>query len=258
MTASPTTMIGNRRPPRVSATGAVLSVVACAWAALALLSALSTTSEQPVMTGHAGHHATPAMAAGPAYPWSLGWVAMWILMVVAMMWPLALPTVSAVSRASFRRWRVPMLLVCLGAFTVLWLAGGLALASVARLAKVPEHSREWQLAWVVLAVAALWSARRTRLWWRCAQLGPIAPSGRRGLTTSAQAGFISWRRCALLCGPLMAAMVVGHSPVVLVCASASSWWEATHRRAWRDRVPLLILAAAAAWLTVAMEVAGHG
>ena len=53
----------------------------------------------------------------------------------------------------------------------------------------------------------------------------------------------------------MVAMVVGHSLVLLACASLSAWWEAAHPRHRHDPVPPLLLASAAVWL-VAVQLLG--
>ena len=66
------------------------------------------------------------------------------------------------------------------------------------------------------------------------------------MITAARAGLLTWQRCALLCGPMMLAMVVGHSLVLMVCASLAAWWESWHPRAWRDRVPVTLIAAGGA------------
>ena len=81
------------------------------------------------------------------------------------------------------------------------------------------------------------------------------------MASAALAGALTWRRCALLCGPMMAAMVVGHEPVLILSASLAAWWEAWHPRAWRDPVPVLLLALAGAWLIVMHvlpQVVSHG
>jgi hypothetical protein len=36
--------------------------------------------------------------------------------------------------------------------------------------------------------------------------------------------------------------------VLMVSASLAAWWEAAHPRAWRDPVPVLLLAAGGVWL----------
>jgi hypothetical protein len=221
---------------------AVLLASAAAWVALAgvLVSGWAGSGDM-----HEHMHMSTALDA-----WSAGWVGMWLVMVAAMMWPLAVPTVDALSRATYAGWRTRLVLTCLATVTVLWLAAGLLVAGLAQLAGVPAGSGWWQLGWVAVALVALRSARRARLLWLCLQLPPLAPGGRRGLVSSVRAGLVTWRRCALLCGPVMAAMVVGHDPVLLVCSSLAVWWEAAHPRAWHDRVPVLLLAGAAAWLVL--------
>ncbi|MGH3366004.1 MAG: DUF2182 domain-containing protein [Nocardioidaceae bacterium] len=247
--------------PRWTTGGVVLLASGVGWSSLMLLATLGDTgassghlaAEQP----SAGH----MQERGAVDVWSTGWVGSWLLMVVAMMWPLAVPTLSAVRRASFPRWRTPLVLTCLGSVTLLWLAVGLAAGLLTRPVMAPAVVGWWQLAWVGVAGAVMLSARRARLLWRCLELPPLAPGGRRGLVSAARAGLVSWRRCALLCGPVMAAMVVGHSLVLLVCASLAAWWEAAHPRAWHDRVPVALLGVAAAWLVgteVLPQVIGHG
>ncbi len=195
-------------------------------------------------TGHVHHHHGVAALD----PWTGSWVLGWLVMVAAMMWPLAVPTLSAVGRAAFRGWRVPLVATCLGAITVLWLAVGLAVASVAHALGVPAGSGGWQLGWVAAAVLWSRSAWRARLLWRCSRLPAVAPGGVRGLASASVAGAVVWRRCALLCLPVMVAMVVGHNVGLLVGVSAAAWWEAAHPRTWRDPVPVLLVAAVGVWL----------
>ena len=246
------------RPTRtasVTTSRAVLLGSGMAWVALGVMTVRGWL-DQSDMAGHMHH---PGHA-GPVDPWSLAWVGTWLVMVAAMMWPLAVPALAAVSRATFDGWRTRLVVTCLGTVTILWLAFGLVAASVARAVSVPVGNVWWQLAWVGAAVLVLRSARRARLLWKCLQLPPLAPGGRRGVVSAARAGLVSWRRCALLCGPVMTAMVVGHNPLLMVCASLAAWWEASHPRAWHDRVPVLLLGAAAVWLAATVtlgEVVGH-
>lgn len=238
-----------RLAPADRAGQVVLVCSGLAWVALA--SMMLPVGDGPggaAVTGHLHHHAVNAPAGGGAPsvdPWSLGWVGGWLLMVVAMMWPLMVPTVNRVSRAAYPRWQVRLTLTTIATATLLWLALGLVAASAARVASVPAGSTWWQLAFIVVAALAFRSTRRTRLLWRCVKLPPVAPGGRRGLAGAARAGLVAWRRCAVLCGPVMIAMTIGHTLLVLVAASLSVWWEARHPRAWRDPVPLLLLGVAA-------------
>lgn len=229
--------------------------VALAWCAIVPLGA-RLSSQATQTRGHTqGSHAGHIVSSGGEYPWTATWLAIWVVMVIAMMWPLTLRMATSISRASYRDWQAVCVAVSLLAFTVLWTVAGLATASAARLASVPEHSRWWQLGWLMAALAVMttwWSARRARLLWRCATFGPLAPGGWHGIASSARVGAVTFRRCALLCGPCMAAMAVGHSMVIMMFASASAWWESTHPRRWRDPVPVVLVGIPAAWLTIAL------
>ena len=225
---------GSAPPPAIG----VLAGSAVAWVVLLALAA----------GGHGGH--------GAGAPWRPGWIAMWLLMLVAMMWPLAVPTLSVVGRAAFPGWRTALVAACLGTLTALWLLAGLAAGSAAQLLGVPAQSPAWQLGWVAVALLAGRSARRARLLERCSRVPPVAPGGVRGLVSAAAAGARDWRRCALLCGPVMTAMAVGHSPGLLVGASLAAWWESAHLRAWRDPVPALLLGVAGAVLVLGQVVPG--
>jgi hypothetical protein len=184
---------------------------------------------------------TDAAAAASVEASTPGWVGAWLLMTATMMWPLMAPTVDRTAQAAYPRWRIALAATTLATATALWLALGLVAALAAQMGSVPVGSVWWQLAFLGVAALAWGSARRSRLLAKCAKLPPIAPGGARGLKTAVSVGLVSWKRCAVLCGPLMIAMVVGHNPVVLVAASASVWWEAWHPRAWRDRVPLALI-----------------
>ena len=224
------------RAPAPPTSTVVLAGSAVAWVVLVAL-ALQELGDPAA--AHA-HHGAAAVA-----PWQAGWIAMWLLMLVAMMWPLAVPTLTVVGRAAFPGWRTALVTACLGTLTALWLVAGLVAGSVAHLLGAQGQSLGWQLGWVAVALLAGRSARRARLLERCSRVSAVAPGGVRGLVSAARAGAGDWRRCALLCGPVMTAMVVGHSPALLLGASLAAWWESAHLRAWRDPVPALLLGAVA-------------
>lgn len=222
----------------------LLGAAAVAWVVLALAS-----RGGGALPSHAAHGTeVPLPGAVVVDPWSLAWLTSWLLMVVAMMWPLAVPTVGAVHRSAFRAWRTRLDIVCIATITVLWLVVGLAGASAARVLDLQPHSVGWQLAFLCLALVLFGSARRRRLLERCLRLPALAPGGRRSLLTAARAGVVTWRRCVVLCGPLMLAMAVGHSLALMVGAALAAWWEAWHPRTWRDPVPMVLVAAAGCWV----------
>lgn len=245
--AAPT--VRRRVPRRARADRAghvVLAGAALAWITLLLLTLPTGAAGLPHQHGSTEPTAggADAAAAASVTAVSLAWVTGWLLMTAAMMWPLVVPTVNRVSQAAFPRWRLALTATTVLTTTALWLALGFAAALAAQAASVPVGSVWWQLAFLGVAAVAWRSARRSRLLSRCAKLPPVAPGGVRGVKGAARVGLVAWKRCALLCGPLMIAMVVGHNPVVLVAASLSVWWEAWHPRAWRDRLPLALIVVA--------------
>ena len=229
------------RPPVAAL---VLTGSGAAWVVLVWLH-LGGVLAGSAAAGHVHHGGSATVQ-----PWTVTWVGTWTLMVAAMMWPLAVPTVSAIGRAAFRGWRAALVVACLCSLTVLWLVSGLAVAAVAGALGVRAGSTAWPLSWVAVAVLLTLSARRARVLWQCSRLSAVAPGGLRGLRTASVAGVVEWRRCAMLCGPVMTAMVVGHDPVLMLGASLAVWWETAHPRARRDPVPVLLLAAAAGWLLI--------
>ncbi|ANJ26674.1 DUF2182 domain-containing protein [Agromyces aureus] len=220
-----------------------------AWAVL-LLAALPIAGPFGARSHHGGSDAAPntgspgTEVAAASVAITPMWIAGWLLMVVAMMWPLLVPLARRIAAGSFPRWRLGLPLIAVGVSTLLWLSFGLVAGAFAQLAAIPVGSLWWQLAALSVAALARWSAWRARLLTTCAKTPPVAPSGRRGIRSAARAGAIEWRRCAILCGPLMLAMVPGHGVVVLAALSLSVWWEARHPRAWRDPVPLALIAVA--------------
>lgn len=234
---------------RSAPTLVVIGCAALAWVALLLTWAIAGWGPGGAGTTYAHAHPAPRSSTSAVVdPWSAAWIGTWLLMVIAMMWPLAVPTVGAISRSAFRGWRARLAAVCLATVTALWLAVGLVGAMVATALSVPPGSLWWQMAFVGLALAAFRSPRRSRLLETCLRLPALAPGGRRGVRTAVRAGVVTWRRCALLCGPLMLAMTAGHDLVLMGCASVAVWWEAWHPRAWRDPVPVLLVSLAGAWL----------
>jgi hypothetical protein len=235
----------------------VLAGSAAAWVALSVSSLGGGGADVGIGGPHAHHDGSLLPAPPPLDPWSLGWISTWLLMVVAMMWPLTVPTVGAIARSSFRGWCTRLGAVCLATVTILWLAVGLAGAVLAQALSIPSGSFAWQLSFIALALVAYGSARRSRLLETCLRLPALAPGGRRGVETAVRAGVLTWRRCALLCGPVMLAMTVGHSFALMVPASLAAWWEAWHPRAWRDPVPVVLVTAAGAGLAVAALLGGR-
>ena len=253
MTLQQTAPLASRLSEAVQSTTTrvIVGAAATAWVALSVPWRGGGEESGAGVAAHHHHSVAPVAAeAAVVAPWSLAWIGAWLLMVVAMMWPLAIPTVDAIARSSFRGWRIRLGVVCLMTVTILWLAFGIAGGLLARAPSVSAGGVWWQVGFICLALLAFRSARRSRLLETCLRLPTLAPGGRRGIVTATRAGVVTWRRCALLCGPLMLAMAVGHSLVLMICVSLVAWWEAWHPRAWRDPVPVLVVSVAGVWIAI--------
>jgi hypothetical protein len=162
------------------------------------------------------------------------------------MWPLYGATAAAITAAVFRRWRAAALAVFVTTISALWVGFGVCARGAYLLAAAAVPAWVWSLAWVVVAIAASRSLWRARLLRTCPSVGMLAPAGGRCAVTAARAGARSWPRCAVLCGPVMVAMVAAHQLPLMIGGSAAVWWEQRHPRAWRDPVPVVILLVTAA------------
>lgn len=218
-------------------TGAVAAV---AWVALIVLhftdsAAAIPAPPMPDMPADAGHHYAHGSPAA--------WTGHWALMIVAMMWPLYASVVAAIATATFRRWQVISVAAFIVVTSALWIGFGWA----ARIVFLVVHAPPlwWAVGGLAVAIASTRSLWRTRALQRCLRISVIAPFGYRAMTTAAQTAARAWPRCALLCGPVMVAMVGTHQLPLMVGGSAAVWWEQRHPRAFRDRVPVAILAVTA-------------
>lgn len=190
----------------------------------------------PDMPAHGGHdhgsHENPA-----------AWTGRWALMIVAMMWPLYASAAATIAAATFRRWQLLSVAAFITVMSAPWIGFGWA----ARSGFLLVHPRPvwWAVAWLAVAIASTRSLWRTRALQQCLRISVIAPSGYRAITTSVRIAVRAWPRCALLCAPVMVAMVGAHQLALMVGGSAAVWWEQRHPRAFRDWVPIAILFATA-------------
>jgi hypothetical protein len=224
------------------------AAAAGAWVALLAGSFIGMTSIRHGEAGHAGHDMAHPTTGESASAWP--WVGHWLLMVVAMMWPLYAAGSAALARATFRRWRVAAVAVHVGTITGLWLAFGLIGRGACLLVEEFVPAWVWSVAWLAVAAAVTWSMWRARLLRTCRGVGVVAPAGTRALITASVGGAQMFPRCVALCGPVMLAMVSSHQLVVMLGGSAAVWWEQRHSRAWRDPVPLAVLVVTAAAVAV--------
>jgi hypothetical protein len=226
--------------------GAAVAWIALVMAAVSdsLMSAHMSSPTMPAMAGMApddGHNMNMGAAGHAGDAW--GWSGHWMLMVAAMMWPLYEMPAAAIAQASFRRWRVVVVATFVAVVSALWLGFGYIARAVYLLVGTAVPPWVWAVSWLVVAMAATWSAWRARALRKCLRVGVLAPYGRRAIVTAAHTAARQWPRCMLLCGPVMVATVAVHHLPLMLGGSAAVWWEQRHPRAWRDPVPVAILAA---------------
>jgi len=222
------------------ATAGLAWVALVAWAVAEAAGPAHDISAMPGMANMTGMPAVPPSA--HHQHGAEAWGAHWVLMVVAMMWPLYAAPAAALRRTVFRRWQAPTIAMYLAILTVLWLVVGYLARGMYLLSAPIIPAWAWSAAWLVVAIAGLRSLWRARLLWTCQQVKTLAPCGRRALTGAATVAARAWPRCAALCGPVMVAMAAGHPLPLMVGASAAVWWEQRHPRAWRDPTPTVVLA----------------
>lgn len=158
-----------------------------------------------------GHdHTAPLRALGP-----------WVLMVLAMMVPLTLPTVRGVARASLWPRRHRAVAVFLGGYVAVWAVAGVVLLEA-------HHVAEALLGPLPVASLALVTAV---MWWRhpvcrraairCGRSAPLAPRGWRADRDAARFGARIGASCVVSCWATMGAVVaLGHHAVVMAAGLA--------------------------------------
>ena len=183
----------------------VYAVAALAWVDLALMSLASTRGRSPRRDGDAGGDGRlPVVVVRDA--WSD-----WVLMVVAMMLPVVAPQVRTVALRSLWTRRQRSAGAFLAGYVAVWVAAGAVLLAPLVALDVYPLGPAWLVG--ILLVAAGWqvSPPRRRLLRRCASLRLGAADGRAADLDCARAGLRSGVRCLATCGPLMLAMLAGHS-----------------------------------------------
>ena len=221
------------------------AVAVIAWMGLVGWGVADAWMSAPTAAHH--HHGGHPMGAGhPGGGWA--WTFHWLLMVIAMMWPLYGGVVAAITTASYRRWRVITVGVFVVVITALWLLFGLTVRAAYLVVQGAVPAWMWSLGWLAVAIVVTRSMWRAHLLRTCRRVRVLAPAGRRAIITAADTAARSWPRCVVLCGPVMVAMVAAHQLPLMIGGSAAVWWEQRHPHAWRDPVPVTILVATAALL----------
>src|SRR3954447_20317346 len=175
----------------------VYAVAAAAWVALL---AMSLAMSMP-MVAH-------------TLSWTERWTH-WLLMVGAMMLPVAARQVRAVAQRSLwsRRQRSAGWFVV--GYVALWAAVGAGLVTIVIGAGLDHGASDLLVVSLLLAAAWQTSAPRRRLVRRCEALKLGAPSGLAGDLDCARLGVRSGVRCLQECWPAMIAMALSQSLVLM-------------------------------------------
>lgn len=148
-------------------------------------------------------------------------LAVWALMVVAMMLPVTLPAVRYVALNSMRRRLRRAVALYTAVYVGVWMLFGLSAIGLYHL--LGEHlglGHELLLA-IALAVAGAWQLTRAkrRALYACGRTVPLPPSGRRADAGCTRFALLHAWRCIRSCWAIMLVMVViGHSSIAWMIA----------------------------------------
>ena len=198
------------------------SLALSAGAAAALVVAHTRVFSDASIAASAGHHASspapPSIATAATSA-----LAQWLLMVVAMMVPLAAGAIRTTAARSLWRRRHRAIAAFLAGYLAPWAIAGIVV-SIGVTLWMPSNSRAIATTTAVaLAIAALWqtSPTKRRALMACHGTRPLAPAGwiavRDGLRYGASIG----GHCLTSCWALMlTCAILGHHPAVMTAAAA--------------------------------------
>lgn len=151
----------------------------------------------------------------------LAGLAVWALMVVAMMLPLTLPTVRYVALNSMRRRMRRAVALYTAVYVGVWMMFGLSAIGLHHV--LVEHVRlgDKLLLALALVLAGAWQLTRAkrRALYACGRTVPLPPFGRRAHAGCARFALLHAWRCIRSCWAIMLVMVVvGHSSIAWMIA----------------------------------------
>ena len=159
-------------------------------------------------------------------------IGMWVLMVVAMMWPLQGELVRNVAFASLRRRRHRAMATFLAGYLFVWLLAALPMRLIEALFDSPYAAP------AAFALAALYSLSRTHTFAlkACHATRPLAPVGFAATRDAFSYGALIGGTCVLACFPLMVACTLAHHSILALVGGALV--GVLERRAFRPRTRL--------------------
>lgn len=149
-------------------------------------------------------------------------IAEWMVMSMAMMAPLALPSLVQLAARCYRNLRLPAILLALAGYLAVWCAIGLPILALTVAARAVGAALDAQVIVAVLAsVAALvwcWSRLRVTAQRRCHVVPAPTGSATRIVGVSGMFGMRLGLTCITICGPAMLALSIAGAglPLMLV------------------------------------------
>jgi hypothetical protein len=179
------------------------------WWSIALsVAAWASLAASAGVVAFAGHHVTThATASFVAYAGD------WLLMVVAMMFPLSVGAIQATAARSLWRRRHRAIAWWLVGYLAPWSGLGFSLWLITATLFTGDQSAPGVLIALAFAAAAIWhtTPTRARAVSGCHRTQPLAPTGWRANYDCVRYGWATGTNCVVACGALMAACsLLGH------------------------------------------------
>ena len=172
---------------------------------------------------------------------------LWILMIVAMMFPFLLDTVRYIAESSLWRRRHRSIALFLLGYLIPWLVPGIAVSLLRQL----EWGRHWLLVPTAFLVAAAWLSTLVceTADAACHRSYPLAPSGWLADRSALQFGWSIGTFCVISCWPLMIACAVsGHGLPAMAGGFAVTVQRRRYRRPRRRQAIQIALILAGLYL----------
>ena len=142
----------------------------------------------------------------------------WLLMIVAMMFPLSVASIQATAARSLWRRRHRAIAWWLGGYITPWFILGVVVSLCTTLLSIEPLAGSSATAALAFMVAGLWqiSSARALSLKRCHRTQPLAPSGWRANCDCVRYGWTTGVYCVATCGVLMVACwLLGHGALGL-------------------------------------------
>ena len=225
-----------------------MGLCVAAWLAI-LWRGSQMSAGMPVSHRHIHHNMTAGpLNASAALPGEAWW---WLVMVVAMMFPMVRESIRTTAARSLWRRRHRAIVGFLIGYVSPWMVFGVAAsAAVSWIRTLPGLQPSLATA-LAFGVAVLWqvSPIKRRALLACHRSAPISPIGWRADRDCLRYGWTLGGACLISCWALMLACVFAeHSIPAMICATAVGW---TERNTARPKQRFLCAAIAVLALTYA-------